>query len=619
MSHGGPAEETRQPSWWIWAGVALAAIVLVAGFYGQCQYEIAQHAAPTHAEPPPGAQPGGRRAAPAPFPSGFDALAHCPSPPSVLYHTLQLLVFHSPHLEGPIPFALHLARYAGVLLFFAAGVVALVKLFRGELRLLRLRRQRGHVVICGLGDLGLRLALDGVRRGRFVVAIERQGRAGALEEARAHGVLVLEGDACDPALLRQARVEHADLLVAACPEDHTNVAIAASVGPLVPAGRAHPLLCRLLVQDERTRGLLAVDPPFSPPAGGYRVNFGDLDRHDTAARQVLRRHPLDHRPVRETDDTVVHLIVLGLGPMGRALVRHAARVGHFANEAARGIRLSITVADREEGGEWRDLATRLTDVCTVRFVALDPSDSTVAASLAALAEPGQLATFAICAEETLDAADDQANFRVGLELSRRLASTPAQVLMFQRTRAGFAALFAADERAAHPGALGERLYPFGMVEDVFEWDVLLHESEDALARALHDDFRAHRRREGAAAPPWDELGDNLKDSNRQAADHVAIKLRAAGYHEGPIVRGRPRVERFAPDEILLMAKMEHLRWCAERRVDGWTLGPETDYARRVNPNLVPWDRLDPAEQRKDPEQVLAIPGALARLGRGIYR
>jgi hypothetical protein len=366
--------------------------------------------------------------------------------------------------------------------------------------------------------------------------------------------------------------------------------------------------------------LLALDPPFTLPGSGYRVNFGDLDRHDTAARQVLRRHPLDYRPVREHDDTVVHLIVLGLGPMGRALVRHAARIGHFANEAARGIPLSITVADREEHAEWRDLAKRLTDVCAVRFVALDPSDSGVAASLAALAAPAQLATFATCVEETPHAADDQTNFRIGLELSRRLEPASSQVLMFQRTRAGFAALFASDEhQAARSRGLGERLYPFGMVEEVFEWDVLLHESEDALARALHEDFREHRAREGAAAPAWDDLGDNLKDSNRQAADHVAIKLRAAGYHEGSIDRGRQRVERFAPDEILLMAKMEHLRWCAERRVDGWTLGSETDYARRVNRNLVPWDRLDPAEQRKDPEQVLAIPGALARLGRGIYR
>lgn len=595
MSHGGPADSTRQPSWWFWLAAVLAAVVLLLGIVGHWQYEIALHEK-AHAEGHP------------------DAL-------SIVYHSLQLLVFHAPHLEGEIPIALHAARFIGAFLFFAAGLLAFWKLFRSELGLLWLRRQRGHAVICGLGDLGLRLALDGVRRGRFVVAIERQGRAGALEEARAHGVLVLEGDACDPALLRQARVEHADLLLAACPEDHTNVAIAASVGPLVPARRERPLLCRLLVQDERTRGLLALDPPFAPPGGGYRVNFGDLDRYDTAARQVLRRHPLDHRAVRETDDTVVHLIVLGLGPMGRALVRHAARIGHFANEAARGIPLSITVANREERAEWRDLATRLTDVCAVRFVALDPSDSTVAASLAALAQPGQLATFAICVEGAPEVADDQTNFRIGLELSRRLAPTSSQVLMFQQTRAGFAALFAPDEPAAssRPRGLGERLYPFGMVEDVFEWDVVLHESEDALARALHEDFREHRARQGAAAPPWDELGDNLKDSNRQAADHVAIKLRAAGYHEGPLARGRPRVERFAPDEILLMAKMEHLRWCAERRVDGWTLGPETDYARRVNPNLVPWDRLAPAEQRKDPEQVLAIPGALARLGRGIYR
>jgi hypothetical protein len=152
--------------------------------------------------------------------------------------------------------------------------------------------------------------------------------------------------------------------------------------------------------------------------------------------------------------------------------------------------------------------------------------------------------------------------------------------------------------------------------------VLLHETEDALARALHEAFRRARARDGvpdAANPPWDDLGDGLKDSNRQAADHVAVKLRAIGYHDEPLRAGGPRIEQFSEDETLLMAQMEHLRWCAERRLDGWTHGEVTDQARKVNSNLVPWDRLSPGEQKKDPEQIAAIPAALHRVGRGIYR
>jgi hypothetical protein len=107
-----------------------------------------------------------------------------------------------------------------------------------------------------------------------------------------------------------------------------------------------------------------------------------------------------------------------------------------------------------------------------------------------------------------------------------------------------------------------------MIEDVFDWDVLLRESEDMLARALHEDYRARRLEDGDSPdqhPVWDELSDDFKDSNRQAADHIPIKLRALGYHEEPLRKDKARLVRFEePHEVDLLAKMEHARWCAER-------------------------------------------------------
>jgi voltage-gated potassium channel Kch len=598
VDHGSSSSTTRQPSGWFWLALGLAVATVILGILGHLSYEA----------PAPPDHPAGR-----------------PDFISAIYHTVQLLFFHGSHLEGHVPAALHWARVLGGIFFVLAGLLAFWKLFRSEWRLLRLQLpwRRDHVVICGLGDLGLRLALDGRKQGRFVVAIEKQGPTAPLDEARERGVLVLEGDACDPALLRRARVGRAEFLVAACPEDHTNVAIAASVGRLLSGSsdRRAPLVCRLLIRDEKTRALLAGHSTFPRGGAAYRVNFGDLDYCDTAARQALRRYPLDHRPIHADDATAVHLVVVGYGPMGRGLALHAARIGHFANEASRGIRLCITVVDRDPGGSWGEWEARLAQASAIDFQVIDPSGPDVVDKLAALAAAeDRLLTYAVCVQSR-DAVgpDDQVNFRIGVALARLVADRSAQVLTFQRTSAGFAALFPAGGASS---GLGTNLHPFGMVEEIFDWDVLLHETEDALARALHEDFRAQRENAGVPAamnPPWEELSDDLKDSNRQAADHVGIKLRAAGYHDAPLERGRARIERFSAGETLLMAKMEHLRWCAERTLAGWTLGGPTDRDRRINQNLVPWDQLEPAEQQKDPEQVLAIPGALFRLGRGIYR
>jgi hypothetical protein len=161
-----------------------------------------------------------------------------------------------------------------------------------------------------------------------------------------------------------------------------------------------------------------------------------------------------------------------------------------------------------------------------------------------------------------------------------------------------------------------------MVEDVYSWNTLLNESEDRLARALHERFQVEQRRRDVPDdenPDWDHLPENLRDSNRQAADHIPIKLRALGYHEEPLQSGKERIHRFTDDEVFLLSQIEHARWCAERWLDGWDYAPETDRPKKLNENLRPWNELEPTEQRKDPEQINAIVDVLHQVGRGVYR
>jgi hypothetical protein len=211
MEQSGTSIDERPPRWQLWLAVLAGVGVFLFGAVGYWRYESRLH---------PGAYP--------------DLL-------SVLYHTAQLLVLHAPHLTHDVPWELHVARLLGVAFVFAAGLLAAWKLFRQEWLTFRLWLpwRRDHVVICGLGDLGLRLAIEGRRKGKFIVAIENQGNRSAPDQARANGVLVIEGDACDLPVLRRARVGRAEFVVAACPEDHTNVAIAAQARTLaLQGGRA---------------------------------------------------------------------------------------------------------------------------------------------------------------------------------------------------------------------------------------------------------------------------------------------------------------------------------------------------------------------------------------------
>jgi TrkA family protein/RyR domain-containing protein len=589
------SKSERPSGWQWWLGAILAILAFTFGAWGLWLYE-----------------------------SSLEHGAH-PDLLSVFYHTLQLFILHAPHLEPPLTWQLHLGRWlAAGLVFWAAGR-ALFKVFRNELLLLRLWSpwQSGHVVVCGLGDLGLRLALDGRRLGRFIVAVEKQPASATLEKARASGVLVLEGDAQDLAQLRRARVGRADFLIAACEKDQTNVAIASLAGQFAQGDkRVAPLVCRLMIQEPRLRAALSSETYFPNTGNAYRVNFNDLDLEDTAARQALRAYPLDFEPIREKDETVAHLVVIGFGQMGQSLAVHAARIGHFANEVGRHAkRFRITVVDKDPSDGWTDFLSRydkLQEVCDAEFTPQVPGNARFLEAMDAICPASNsgeaLVTYAVCI-----AHNDDANLRVGLELAKMTAERPAQVLIHQTSRLGFAALFPDEGRGSR---LNSRVHVFGMGEDVFAWDVLLHESEDKLARAFHEDYRAQRAAEGIPDednPHWEELTEGLKDSNRQAADHLAAKLRALGFHEEPVTRDKHRIERFDADDQLLLAKMEHARWRAERWLAGWKPGPARDPLNKISDCLIPWDQLPLDKQKRDREQIAAIPEALYRIHRGIYR
>jgi len=77
-----------------------------------------------------------------------------------------------------------------------------------------------------------------------------------------------------------------------------------------------------------------------------------------------------------------------------------------------------------------------------------------------------------------------------------------------------------------------------MIEDACRLSAILNEEQDRLPRVLHEQYLiAERLKSGFGSKPshkpWQELAENLKDSNRQAADHIPIKLRALGLHTEP--------------------------------------------------------------------------------------
>ena len=147
---------------------------------------------------------------------------------------------------------------------------------------------------------------------------------------------------------------------------------------------------------------------------------------------------------------------------------------------------------------------------------------------------------------------------------------------------------------------------------------------DKIARAMHEDYvareiaKGNTPEENPSMVGWEALPERLKESNRHQADHLADRLRAFGYRIASITDRDAGLFEFEPDEIEAMARMEHDRWCEERRSAGYTYapGPKTD---TTHPDLVPYDDLSEEDKEKDRDMVRGLPRFLARAGLRIER
>lgn len=145
---------------------------------------------------------------------------------------------------------------------------------------------------------------------------------------------------------------------------------------------------------------------------------------------------------------------------------------------------------------------------------------------------------------------------------------------------------------------------------------------EQLARALHGAYVEGCQARGEALGsreslvPWEELPEELRESNRDQAQHAGDKLAALGcvvvpsfdpdhpfeYHEG---------------EVLLLARMEHDRWLRERKARGFVYGPVRE--GHAHPDVTPWELLSEEAREKDAQFIRALPSLLSDAGFQILR
>jgi hypothetical protein len=523
--------------------------------------------------------------------------------PSAIYHAVQMLILHSPHLEKGVNGWIEAGRWLGVLAFFTTTAALLWKRLGREFRLLHLSTWSDHHVICGLGHKGFEIAscLKEHNPNARVVVLDPQPDRYLADQCHERGICVITADATQPKALQQARIAQAREIIVATPTDETNVRIATQVQS--QRTEKSPLTCHVHLADIHLREALQLwsqtEHSFGP------LHFFDV--FDNEARRILLTLPLDGSGIGASDSRSVHAVFLGLGRMGRSLVLRAAKMGHFGNSKP----LRISIIDRNADQQRERLLFRYpmlagTQICNLTFQTAEVESRTARNAVEQWAgEPGTLLHVFVCLD------DDARAVEVALRLRPILRGNDRNLLVRIHSHESLSSIL---ETAA------TSVTPFGMIEDVCSEGTFRNEYNEPLARMIHEQFVLERIKDSTRRPetdptlrPWEDLREDLRESNRQQADHIPIKLRAIGCTLADSSAPELAVTKFEPAEIELLAQMEHARWNAERLLAGWCYGSPSNKEQRISEYIVPWEKLPEPIRDYDRIAVMKIPELLARL------
>jgi len=141
---------------------------------------------------------------------------------------------------------------------------------------------------------------------------------------------------------------------------------------------------------------------------------------------------------------------------------------------------------------------------------------------------------------------------------------------------------------------------------------------ELIARAIHAEYLvlvSGDPGKGPSAVPWEELPEEFREANRDQARAIVEKLRVLGLGIAPGVSGTVSgMIAFSDEQMDRLARMEHLRWMAEKERNGWVHGSVRDNNTKIHPDLVPWEELDEQAKEKDRNAVGVIPKILKAAG-----
>jgi len=320
-------------------------------------------------------------------------------------------------------------------------------------------------------------------------------------------------------------------------------------------------------------------------------------------------------------DTPPHLVIIGLGRLGHDVLFGVAKKWKQLNSHST-TRPRITVVDRDAEARIRALNVvypKLQTIGDIKPWTADMESPEFREGPFLFNDKGVLDTACIY----VCLSDQSLGVRAALSLLHRSRGAKVPIVVCMSDAGGLSALLA---KTSAGDSQFRSVRPFNLMQHTCDIRLVHGVTTEILAQAIHANYLKNELQlagqDLSAKPtvmPWADLSDFHKESNRKQADHIGVKLDAVGCSLAPLRDWDAELFRFTPEEVEMLARMEHQRWWDERIAAGWRYGTPRDDTRKMHPSMVLWEQLSEEDQDRDRNTVLQLPEVLASIDLQIYR
>jgi TrkA-N domain/RyR domain len=513
--------------------------------------------------------------------------------PEKLIRTLDLIRLSTHYTPERDPWPLVLAQLMMPLAVLLGAVRVFLHNMHRDLKIVLIRRMKGHMIVCGLGDTGRQIAEHLIDTGHKVVGITKNNQDLNALACEHKGVVVLQGDAMETALFQIANLGRVGSVFITCGSDASNIEIALRVDAAVAKRTAaEPLKVWVELRDAWLYDQILDHRKRINNTGA--ANFRLFNLNANAARLLLRSETFRHaaRSGREG----AHLIAIGEGPTLHEIVAQLAQ----CNFAIPGCRMRVTLIAKNAQAALNGMLTKYPGLADCVDFSLQncnfPEDGSWPEIEKIAAESKPFAAI-------VDLGDETASIKLSLRLRRILdmaGSTTVPIYTRAWKQHQLSEFLRGLERSEKQP---DRLAIFGDLKSLTGPQQLLDEKIDILASATHEVYRASTKDTGEQpASDWSALSEQAKESNRAFADHIPVKLAELGLD----ISKSGIAASLSEADIERLAGIEHWRWSQALKIRGWRLG-ERNEIQKTHPLLKPWEALDPKEQDINRAMVRRIP------------